>query len=76
MGRGNVCVRGDYETLFYVDYDNFSVILVDSDGNIKGLQARHFQSYRNGLRDALFEQFEELGVYGGAWTSGRIRRAG
>lgn len=39
-----------------------------------GLQKRHYQRYLDGIRDALFEQFETLGTYGGAWTSGRISR--
>jgi len=29
MGRGNVCVRGEYETLFYVDYDYFEQYKLD-----------------------------------------------
>lgn len=39
-----------------------------------GLQKRHYQRYLDGIRDSLFEQFETLGTYGGAWTSGRISR--
>lgn len=39
-----------------------------------GLQKKHYRNYLNVLRDCLFEQFEELGIYSGAWTSGRIRR--
>ena len=39
-----------------------------------GLQKQHYQRYLDGIRDALFEQFETLGTYGGAWTSGRISR--
>jgi hypothetical protein len=33
MGRGNVCVRGKYEGLFYVDYDFFKSKPLDEDGN-------------------------------------------
>ena len=40
-----------------------------------GLQKRHHQSYLDGIRDSLFEQFETLGIYGGPWTSGRIKRS-
>ncbi len=39
-----------------------------------GLQKRHYQSYLDGIRDSLFEQFETIGTYSGAWTSGRISR--
>ena len=42
--------------------------------NLDGLQAKHYQSYLNGMKDCLFEQFDELGTYGGPWTSGRIRK--
>jgi len=33
MGRGNACVHGEYETLFYIDYDNFICYVCDEDGN-------------------------------------------
>lgn len=39
-----------------------------------GLQRRHHQRYLDGIRDALFEQFDELGTYAGAWTSKRITK--
>ena len=42
--------------------------------NLDGLQAKHYQSYLNGMKDCLFEQFDELATYGGPWTSGRIRK--
>lgn len=151
MGRGNVCVSGEYEGLYYVDWSNFSSeyedehgnIMQDYDlqweewessleqfindftqrfksfsrcdewishtekailenslfyiatednewsiaikliqkeqeyydrGNIENLQAKHYKTYLDGMRDCLFKQFEELGVYSGPWTSGRIRR--
>ena len=43
-------------------------------GNIENLQAKHYKTYLEGIKECLFNQFEELGTYGGAWTSGRIRR--
>ena len=33
MGRGNACVSGEHETLFYIDYDNFINYICDDDGN-------------------------------------------
>ena len=45
------------------------------DNHLEGLQKRHYQRYLDGIRDALFEQFDELGTYAGAWTSGCIKRA-
>ena len=33
MGRGNVCVHGPYEGLYYVDYDYFYYFDVDEDDN-------------------------------------------
>ena len=151
MGRGNVCVFGEYEGLYYVDWNNFSSeyedehgnVIQDYDlqreewkgsleqfindftkrfksfsrcdewisdsekailenslfyiavednewsiaikliqkeqgyhfsGNIENLQVKHYKNYLDGMRDCLFNQFEELGTYGGPWTSGRIRR--
>lgn len=55
-----------------------AVMLVQKDHwcyDYSGLQKRHYQSYLDGIRDCLFEQFDTLGTYGGAWTSGRISRA-
>jgi len=151
MGRGNACVFGEYEGLYYVDWDNFSnqyedefgnvitdynfqreeweeslsqfvfdfkekyksfsncnewissyekavlenslfyIVVEDNEwsiaikliqkeqgyydrGNIVNLQARHYQTYLEGMKECLFNQFEELGIYGGAWTSGRIKK--
>jgi hypothetical protein len=36
MGRGNVCVHGKYEGLYYVDYDNFYYETTDEDDNPTG----------------------------------------
>ena len=163
MGRGNVCVHGDYEELFFVDYDNlneyvskfpdengeydyrmgndvdyndlenyqicegssemifedfvdmfkqsmqskfksfedtgerygvilqnelFSIEIEDNEwsvavkliqndsyySNKTGLQARHFDSYVEGMKEALFEQFDKIGTYGGPWTHGTLTR--
>ena len=153
MGSGNACVFGNYEGLFYVDWDNFSCQYEDADGNvirddyefqreewetalaefvfdfndkyksfskcdewitrneravlenslfyiavednewsmaikliqkeqdyysrgnIVNLQAGLYRKYLEGIKNCLFNQFSELGTYGGAWTSGRIRRS-
>jgi hypothetical protein len=151
MGRGNTRVFGDYEGLFYIDWDNFGAeyedengnIIEDYDlqmeewensleqfisdftqrfksfsrcdewisgddrailenklfyiavadnewsvaikliqkeqeyydnGNIENLQAKHYTTYLEGIKECLFKQFDELGTYAGPWTSGRIRR--
>lgn len=152
MGRGNVCVHGEYEGLFFIDWDNFSKEWEDGDGNIitddydfqrdewedsleqfitdftekypsfskcdewlsnsehavlennlfyivtednewsmaikliqkeqdyysKGnivnLQKKQYHNYLEGIKECLFLQFNEIGTYSGAWTSGRIRR--
>lgn len=152
MGRGNTCVFGEYEGLYYIDWDNFSdeyedeygnviqdydfqrdewenslnefisdftqrfksftkcnewidrcdravlendlfyVVVTDNEwsvaikliqkeqgyydsGNIENLQKKHYKTYLKGIKECLFNQFDELGIYGGAWTSGRIRRS-
>lgn len=33
MGRGNTCVYGEFEGLFYIDYDNFTAYILDEDEN-------------------------------------------
>ena len=40
MGRGNVCVHGKYEGLYYVDYDNFYYDVTDEDDNPTGERVR------------------------------------
>ena len=141
MGRGNTRVFGDYEGVYYIDWDYFSseyeddfwreewenslyqfisdftkrfksfrkcdkwisgedrailenglfyVAVADNewsiafkliqkeqgyyDGNLENLQAKHYKTYLDGMRDCLFNQFEELGTYAGPWTNGWIRR--
>lgn len=161
MGRGNVCVHGDYEGLYYVDYDNLNeyyredengdyeykmgrdvtsddlengwqvseygsneyfkdfvnefktsminkfksfedtgedwgtilsnelfsielednewsvaVKLVENDGykDLSGLQSKHYERYLEGMKEALFEQFDEIGTYGGLWAHGTLKR--
>ena len=44
------------------------------DDHLSGLLAKHCQRYLDGIRDALFEDFESLGTYGCAWTHGTIHR--
>ena len=65
--------------LFYIAVEDNqwsqAVLLIQKDDKcLTGLQKRHYQNYLDGIRDALFEQFESLGIYGGAWTSGTIHR--
>ena len=43
-------------------------------GNIYNLQGRHYKNYLEGMKECLFNQFEEIGVCGGPWTSGTIKR--
>lgn len=45
-----------------------------SKGNIENLQSKHYKNYLEGIKNILFLQFEELGTYCGAWTSGKTRR--
>ena len=149
MGRGNACIHGEFEGLFYIDYDNFTCYTVDEDGNeteerdydleqelvedsiinfkysfrkkypvfdfygekrngygiilesglfeiaiednewsyavkllqredlefsAEGLQGKFYETYLKGIKECLFEQFDTLGVYSGAWTSGTIKK--
>jgi len=43
-------------------------------GKILGQQKRFSKIYLNGMKTCLFQQFKEIGVYGGPWTHGMIRR--
>lgn len=68
--------------LFYVAVEDNqwsqAVLLIQKEDDYfdySGLQKRHYQRYLDGIRDCLFEQFDTLGTYGGAWTSGRIKRS-
>lgn len=40
----------------------------------EGFQKKHFNTYLNGIKECLFEQFDTLGIYSGAWTSGIISK--
>ena len=40
----------------------------------ENLQRQHFKNYLKGIRNALFNQFEEIGAYGGAWTHMTLKR--
>ena len=42
--------------------------------SLKGFQARQYQRYLDGMRDALLEQLPSIGTYTGPWTSGKISR--
>lgn len=44
-------------------------------GNYNNLQGRFYQSYLDKMKECLFNQFDELGVYGGAWTHGIIKKS-
>lgn len=41
---------------------------------MENLQKKHYHTYLDGIRDALFEQFEHISYRTGAWTSGTLRR--
>lgn len=43
-------------------------------GNYENLQSAHYRNYLDKMRDSLFELYPEIGVYGGPWTSGIIKR--
>ena len=45
-----------------------------SDGNVEGLQARHYKNYLKGIKEILLEIFPSIGCYCGAWTHGTITR--
>lgn len=56
-----VCLIQKEETY----YDNY---------NKANLQKKHYQTYLNGIKECLFNQFEEIGKYNGPWTHSTIKR--
>lgn len=68
--------------LFYIAVEDnqwsTAVMLLEKedplDASFEGLKSKHYSRYLNGIKNALFEQFEKLGTYGGAWTSGTIKK--
>lgn len=68
--------------LFYIAVEDnqwsTAVMLLEKDHpylSYDGLKAKHHLNYLHGIRECLFEQFDTLGIYGGAWTSGTIRKS-
>ena len=68
--------------LFYIAFEDnewsIAIELLEKYGpygdDYAGLKAKHYQTYLDGMKEILFELYEELGTYSGAWTSGTIRR--
>lgn len=42
--------------------------------NLAPLQKRHYEAYLNGIRDALFNQFDTIYIRTGPWTCGQLNR--
>lgn len=68
--------------LFYIVYEDnewsIAIKLIQKDNdyyNIENIQKKHYTAYLEGIRDCLFNQFDTLGVYTGAWTSGTIKKS-
>lgn len=60
MGRGNVCVTGAYEGLYYIDLDNFRVYELDDDGN--ETDTIDYDAQEHYMRESLFGEFRRLFV--------------
>ena len=65
--------------LFYIEIvDNvwsWAIRLIQKDDYyLTNLQKKHYLYYLEGIKNCLFNQFDEIGTYKGAWTSGIIRR--
>ena len=59
--------------------NSYAVKLIQNEADdycpsIENLQLYHHKAYLKGLKEALFEQFSQLGVYAGPYTSGTIYR--
>lgn len=44
------------------------------DVDLSGLQKQHYRHYLDAIQDILLEQFGEVGIYTGPWTSGKITK--
>lgn len=68
------------ELFYIVIEDNEWSIAVEliqkecDDFKIKNLQKGLYKKYLEGIKNCLFNQFDELGIYCGSWTSGRINK--
>lgn len=60
MGRGNVCVTGAYEGLYYIDWDHFRVYELDDDGN--ETDTIDYDAQEHYMRESLFGEFRRLFV--------------
>ena len=60
MGRGNVCVTGAYEGLYYIDWDHFRVYELDDDGN--ETDTIDYDAQELSMRESLFGEFRRLFV--------------
>ncbi len=75
--KGEVAVLEN--SLFYIcisdnGWSDAVMLLQKDEDHLKGLQKKQYQNYLKGIRDALLEQFDSIGVYGGAWTHGVLKR--
>lgn len=64
-------------SLFYITIEDnewsLAVELTQKDDYIT-FQKKNYQKYLNGIKNALFLQFDTLGVYGGPWMHGTIHK--
>ena len=87
MGRGNVCVTGSYEGLFYIDNDDLRVYRKDGPGtdDCEDCLQRDLDyadiTGPDWYLDEVGSSYEEadvlepsIGIRAGAWTSGTITR--
>lgn len=66
--------NGLYEIALQDNEWSYAILLVRKeneygDNSLEGLQKKHFDGYFKLLKEALFDQVDELGIYNGAWTS-------
>lgn len=67
--------------LFYIAFEDnewsTAVELLQKEdlyGNLRPLRKKLYQTYLNGIRDALFKQFDNIYIRTGPWTSGKLSR--
>lgn len=72
--RHVILENGLYQIAITDNEWSYAILLLQRDDAPESLQCRHYKSYVRMMHIALFKQFYEIGVYGGPWTSGRIRR--
>ena len=71
------CIKTGQEMFLAGHEAHFELIQKESeygDVDLSGLQKQHYRHYLDAIQGILLEQFGEVGIYTGPWTSGKITK--